>query len=82
MVTREWQQDFWKIQPRSSISEAKSIFNTTYSYSFHHEANVTDSWEICWLVNCVNRFNMAGYLSKPKVFTVQRSMHYTIANLK
>lgn len=41
------------------------IFLTTeipYSYAFHHETDVTDSGEVCGLVNCINRFNMTGYL--------------------
>lgn len=33
-----------------------------YSYSFHHETDVTDSREVCGLVNCINCFNMTGDL--------------------
>lgn len=75
------EQDIWRIQPQSS-SEAESISCTTHSDSFHHEADVTDPWKICWLVNGVNCFHMAGNLLKTKVFTVQRFMHCTVAYLK
>lgn len=81
MGTSEQEQHIWRTQPPSSTSEAESLSNPTYSDSFHHEADVTDPWKICWLVNGVNCFNMAGNLSKTKVATVQRSMHYTTAYL-
>lgn len=82
MGTSEQEMDIWRMQPPSRTSEAESISSTTYSDSFHHEADVTDPWKVCWLVNGVNCFNMAGNLLKTKVSTVQRSVHYTTADLK
>lgn len=44
----------------------------TYSYAFHHKTDVADSWEVCWLVNCVDCFNMAWYLKQRRVMGMRR----------